>query len=81
MWPDGTVPSADGPSADGTMFADGMEHIQPNFCQFTSIPVLLGLTLSLSNCSRKADDQGISPAKSCESLSKNMPYPVITTKL
>ena len=23
-----SVPSADGPSADGTMFADGMEHMQ-----------------------------------------------------
>ena len=27
MLADGNVPSADGPSADGTMFADGMEHI------------------------------------------------------
>ena len=27
-------------------------YIQPKFCQFTSFSVLLGLILSLSNCSR-----------------------------
>ena len=55
--------------------------IQPKFSHFTSFPVLLGLILSLSDCSRKADDQGISHTKGCELVSKNMPSPVYTVKL